>query len=360
MAVPGPFTASSGPGGGHFLGVEMDYAVVGMGGYSGLGGEAYRHHAAANAGVDNGDDGGETTNSRGSGNGNGNESDRHLAMREQERRQGSGYRHVRHENAMSRQQNQSRHHQYQPPPSSVSHDSHHHSSQQQRQQGPEQDLVLYGRHHQDAAPAVPYKLGQAKLVVDPPGLQAWREKLFHVDDLIVLTHEQFETYFPHIDNVYSHRSTQQHKRKPFVSHYWDCRMKGRPPGTPKSDDPSKKKRKRSARERDLCDVKIKITEYLPDGGADAALDRDVAAAIAAGTAAANAVVGTGQRFWTIQRVNGNGGNGKGDGVAGPHRHSLERSDEIKKSSVQRFVAMRDRETKRPQVSGRKRRRDFSP
>lgn len=197
--------------------------------------------------------------------------------------------------------------------------------------------------------AVPYKLSQARLVVDPPDLQAWRQKLFDVDDLIILTHEQFETYFPHVDNVYSHRSTQRYKRKPFISHYWDCRMKGRPPGTPKSDDPSKKKRKRSARERDLCDVKIKITEYFPDAGAEAALDRDVAAAIAAGTAAAS-VVSAGRRFWTIQRVNGNGGNGKGDGVAGPHRHTLERSDDIKKSSVQRLVATRLKEGKKTQVS----------
>lgn len=72
---------------------------------------------------------------------------------------------------------------------------------------------------------------------------------------------RFQTYFPHIDNVYSHRSTQRHKRKSFVSHYWDCRLKGRPPGTKKSTDPDKKKRKRVARERDLCDVKIKITEF---------------------------------------------------------------------------------------------------
>lgn len=219
-----------------------------------------------------------------------------------------------------------------------------------RNPGPVHD---YHRHQIEppppaAAPA-PYKLSQAKLVIDPPDLQAWRERLFQVDDLIILTHEQFETYFPHIDNVYSHRSTQRYKRKPFISHYWDCRMKGRPPGTPKSDDPNKKKRKRSARERDLCDVKIKITEYFPDAGAEAALDRDVAAAIAAGTAA-HSVVSAGQRFWTIQRVNGNGGNGKADGVAGPHRHTLERSDEIKKSSVQRFVSTRDKEGKKVQVS----------
>ncbi|KAL6858587.1 hypothetical protein J3F83DRAFT_750244 [Trichoderma novae-zelandiae] len=217
----------------------------------------------------------------------------------------------------------------------------------------DQDHSYHGKSVvQDAAEtpdsaAVPYKLSQAKLVVDPPDLQAWRQKLFDVDNVIILTHEQFETYFPHVDNVYSHRSTQRYKRKPFVSHYWDCRMKGRPPGTPKSDDPSKKKRKRSARERDLCDVKIKITEYFPEAGAEAALDRDVAAAIAAGTAAAS-VVSAGRRFWTIQRVNGNGGNGKGDGVAGPHRHTLQRSDEIKKSSVQRFVATRAKEGRKTQ------------
>lgn len=315
-----------------------------MGGYSALGEEAYHHEAAANVG-------GNDANSNGRGSGNG------VAVLEQERR---------HENQ----------HRYQLPPSSVNHHSYYHNSQQQRQvppgqfgilkpglnstsisesitsalQRPAQDRVLYGRYPTPApttaaASTAPYKLSQAKLVVDPPDLQAWREKLFHVDDVIILTHVQFETYFPHIDNVYSHRSTQRYKRKPFISHYWDCRMKGRPPGTPKSDDPSKKKRKRSARERDLCHVKIKITEYFPDAGAEAALDRDVAAAIAAGTAAASTVLSTGQRFWTIQRVNGNGGNGKGDGVAGPHRHTLERSDEIKKSSVQRFVAMRDKEAK---------------
>ncbi|KAF5646309.1 glutathione S-transferase omega-1 [Fusarium tjaetaba] len=166
----------------------------------------------------------------------------------------------------------------------------------------------------------------SKIIVDPPDLEMWRNKLFNVDETIVLTQEEFETYFPHVDNVYSHRSTQRYKRKPFISHYWDCRMKGRPPGTPKSDNPNKKKRKRNARQRDLCDVKIKIREYFPG----ARLDLDNVSGLDAGLA--------GQRLWTIQRVNGNGGNGKGDGVAGPHKHTLERSDEIKKNSVQRYLA----------------------
>lgn len=87
----------------------------------------------------------------------------------------------------------------------------------------------------------------------------------------MLSHQcRFQTYFPYVDNVYSHRSTQRYKRKPFICHYWDCRLKGRPPGTPKSRDPNKKKRRRVARERDLCDVKIKITEYQPGAMATAA------------------------------------------------------------------------------------------
>ena len=141
-----------------------------------------------------------------------------------------------------------------------------------------------------------------------------------------------------MDNVYSHRSTQRYKRKPFVSHYWDCRMKGRPPGTAKSTDPGKQKRKRVARGRDLCDVKIKITEHhLPPEGE--------------GPGAGGGGSGSGpRRRWTIQRVNGNGGNGKGDGVAGPHKHTLARSDEIKRNSVQRFVAGRERQGRRAQAS----------
>ncbi|TAQ87910.1 hypothetical protein B7494_g3753 [Chlorociboria aeruginascens] len=216
-----------------------------------------------------------------------------------------------------------------------------------------------------------------KIVVDPPNLAEWRQKLFNVDEMITLSAEEFETYFPHVDNVYSHRSTQRYKRKPFVSHYWDCRLKGRPPGTPKSDDPNKKKRKRTARQRDLCDVKIKITEYFPgamlradftpDGGQpqDPGQNNNyfapgqpggqpihhqqqfgmpmVNSGIPPGHPGA-----TGQRYYTIQRVNGNGGNGKGDGVAGPHKHLLSESDRVKKNSVQRFMMKKDKEDKKTQ------------
>ncbi|KAL4913646.1 hypothetical protein BDW62DRAFT_214032 [Aspergillus aurantiobrunneus] len=238
-------------------------------------------------------------------------------------------------------------------------------------------------------------------IVDPPDLEAWRERLFHIDDMIIMSEEEFRTYFPHVDNIYSHRSTQHYKRKPLVSHYWDCRLKGRPPGTPKSDDPNKKKRKRTARQRDLCDVKIKITEYFPGyavlPGAEAEQQQQLPLSFSPGVnsvdtplssadslpsvnallqfpSAAAAAGGLdtgprenqpfgvltpnpplpeghpgahGQRFFTIQRVNGNGANGKNDGVSGGHRHTLEESDRVKKNSVQRFLLKEAREKKKP-------------
>ncbi|KAF2686561.1 hypothetical protein K458DRAFT_476418 [Lentithecium fluviatile CBS 122367] len=216
-----------------------------------------------------------------------------------------------------------------------------------------------------------------RLIPNPPDLGSWREKLFHVDDTITLTEDEFKTYFPHVDNVYSHRSTQRHKRKRFVSHYWDCRLKGRPPGTKKSTDPEKRKRKRVARERDLCDVKVKITEYFdgeelteqtgqqpPVGVNSLPLDSAGSGgaqffgqnAGGAGTwgmpsmtmTQAAAATAQSKKFYTIQRVNGNGGNGKGDGVAGPHKHSLEESDRVKKNSVQRWLARNEREKKKTQ------------
>ena len=190
---------------------------------------------------------------------------------------------------------------------------------------------------------------------------------------------RFQTYFPHVDNVYSHRSTQRYKRKPFVSHYWDCRLKGRPPGTPKSDDPNKKKRKRTARQRDLCDVKIKITEYFsgfapelaqnesepafssellpgvntvfehqPGDGSPSGRDAQPFGVLTPNPALPEGHPGvSGERFFTIQRVNGNGANGRNEGVGGGHRHTLEDSDRVKKNSVQRHMLNEARDRKKP-------------
>ena len=59
---------------------------------------------------------------------------------------------------------------------------------------------------------------------------------------------------------------------------------------------------------------------------------------------------SGGKYYTIQRVNGNGGNGKGDGVAGPHKHTLDESDRVKKNSVIRWMAKNEKDKKKAQVS----------
>lgn len=207
-------------------------------------------------------------------------------------------------------------------------------------------------------------------------------------ELTILPYSRFQTYFPHVDNVYSHRSTQKYKRKPFISHYWDCRLKGRPPGTPKSHDPNKKKRKRVARERNLCDVKIKITEYFPSAmNASPGLQAELEAISSAHAAQHQPQHGQqafdqtphsgipgcaqpfgvltpsttfpaghpgagGARYYTIQRVNGNGGNGRSDSIGGPHRHTLEESDKVKKNSVQRFLLKEEKERKKMMSSAK--------
>lgn len=60
---------------------------------------------------------------------------------------------------------------------------------------------------------------------------------------------------------------------------------------------------------------------------------------------------SGAKYYTIQRVNGSGGNGKADGVGGGHRHTLEESDRIKKNSVQRFLLKQEKERKKALVGG---------
>ena len=58
----------------------------------------------------------------------------------------------------------------------------------------------------------------------------------------------------------------------------------------------------------------------------------------------------GARYYTIQRVNGNGANGKGDGTAGAHKHTIEESDKVKKSSIHRHFIKEEKERRKSLVS----------
>ena len=54
----------------------------------------------------------------------------------------------------------------------------------------------------------------------------------------------------------------------------------------------------------------------------------------------------GAKYYTIQRVNGNTAGGKSDTAGGPHKHTLEESDRVKKNSVQRTLLKEAKEKKK--------------
>ncbi|KAH8148611.1 uncharacterized protein LAJ45_07322 [Morchella importuna] len=206
----------------------------------------------------------------------------------------------------------------------------------------------------------------------PDSLDEWRNRLFHVTEVMTLSEEEWSTYWPYVDNIWSHRSTQKSKKGPFQTHYYDCRLKGRPPGTPQNQDPNKKKRKRTARERDLCDMKIKVIEtFGGPAGRTFTIERvrkeGLAGRVRVGDPGGDDVLdGMGMGGMGGMVLDGSGGAGD-DGVAGSevmgagldqyglpgmlgevHRHSLEESDRIKKCTVEREGIKRQKEMKKVQ------------
>lgn len=125
-------------------------------------------------------------------------------------------------------------------------------------------------------------------------------------------------------------------------------MKGRPAGTPKSRDPARKTRQRTVRKRDLCDVKIKVTEYQAGAGAEFR-DGDGGLALEDGALEALARIRDGP-FWVIQPNNPAGP----DGLPVPvkHRHTLQDSDAIKKSSAHRWLMAKQHDARRNQRPSR--------
>lgn len=163
--------------------------------------------------------------------------------------------------------------------------------------------------------------------------------------------------------MYTLRSSQRQRRKPsVVVHYYHCRLKGRAAGTPKSTDPNKKNRNRTARERDLCDARIKVIEFLPTAAAPnpSYQFESFATEILPGYAtepASNFGILTpnntlpsdhpganGGRYFVIERVNADD-----DSETVLHQHTLEESDRIKKNTVQRTILKQERERKKAVV-----------
>ncbi|KAK4944529.1 hypothetical protein LTR66_014491, partial [Elasticomyces elasticus] len=169
---------------------------------------------------------------------------------------------------------------------------------------------------------------------------------------------------------------------------------GRPTGTPMNkpkstpdvlDTVQKKRRKRAVRERDLCDVKIKITEFfsseelenmglssvdvsasaneaygqeLPVGGFNfvmesgtgetrSSVDEPRFGVLESSSRLPEGHPGAGGRKWyLVQRVNILDKDDGDEPRNLDHKHTLEESDRIKKNSVQRWLIAQEKEKRR--------------
>ncbi|KAL6718358.1 hypothetical protein ACLMJK_004447 [Lecanora helva] len=141
------------------------------------------------------------------------------------------------------------------------------------------------------------------LLNPPRDLAFMRQRLFEVRDKIELHVNEFERYWPYVDNVW----VRQHKAGTdksgrVITDYYACRLQ-RPTYTPKPTDASRREgqptRKKQIREGGTCQMRLKTVRY--DGG---------------------------YTGYTVVRV----------GDATEHTHDLDHIDKIKRTSILMEVA----------------------
>lgn len=106
------------------------------------------------------------------------------------------------------------------------------------------------------------------LLHPPPGLALMRQRLFEVQDKIELQVDEFERYWPYVDNVWvrQHKAGTDKTGRVFTD-YYACRLQ-RPTYTPKAVDTPRREgqptRKKQIREGGTCQMRLKTIRY--EGG----------------------------------------------------------------------------------------------
>ncbi|KAJ5632229.1 hypothetical protein N7490_008568 [Penicillium lividum] len=99
---------------------------------------------------------------------------------------------------------------------------------------------------------------------NPPNLQRIRRLLFECNDPIEITQEEFETYWPFIDNVWVKQRSNASKEGLCTSDYYMCRLR-RPTHRPSGPRPplpeGKRSRKKPSREGGTCNFQIKVVRF---------------------------------------------------------------------------------------------------
>ncbi|KAJ6084446.1 hypothetical protein N7486_011246 [Penicillium sp. IBT 16267x] len=102
------------------------------------------------------------------------------------------------------------------------------------------------------------------LFENPPNLSRIRRLLFECNDPIEITQEEFETYWPFIDNVWVKQRSNASKEGLCTSDYYMCRLR-RPTHRPSETRPplpeGKRPRKKRSREGGTCNFQIKVVRF---------------------------------------------------------------------------------------------------
>lgn len=166
--------------------------------------------------------------------------------------------------------------------------------------------VQYQTQDQNPGNEEPDHLGGLTLhdLINPPkDLATMRQRLFEVNERIELHVDEFDRYWPYIDNVW----VRQHKAGTdktgrVITDYYACRLQ-RPTYTPKAETPPRREgqptRKKQIREGGTCQMRLKTIRY--EGGYSG---------------------------YSIVRI----------GEDTEHTHSLDHIDKIKRTSVMMDIA----------------------
>jgi 2,5-diamino-6-(ribosylamino)-4(3H)-pyrimidinone 5'-phosphate reductase len=101
------------------------------------------------------------------------------------------------------------------------------------------------------------------LLDNPPNIARIRQVMFECKDPIEISTEEFDRYWPFIDNVWVKQRSNSSKEGHCTTDYYMCRLR-RPTCRPKLNralPEGKKGRKKSVREGGICNVQIKVVRF---------------------------------------------------------------------------------------------------
>lgn len=122
---------------------------------------------------------------------------------------------------------------------------------------------LHPNEFSTAAPGIQSSKTRLSLLSNPPNLARIRRVLFECKDPIEISLEEFETYWPFIDNVWVKQRSNASKEGHCTTDYYMCRLR-RPTHRTSETRPlptGKRPRKKRIREGGICNFQIKVVRF---------------------------------------------------------------------------------------------------